>query len=147
MKKSDTGAPIDRQLTKRTIAALKPPVGQAQLDIYDSVCHGLVLRVGKKRKTWLYRYRVSDQKHAQVFTLGAYSDELDVKAARKLAALKRGEGGDPADERRRLSVAETVKELADLYLARHAAERKKASSVIEDIKMLNHDVLPALGHR
>lgn len=133
------------QLTKRSISAFRPSEGQAQRDVYDSVCRGLVLRIGKKRKTWLYRYRVPGQKHAQVFTLGAYSEELDVKAARKLAALKRGEGGDPAEEHRRLSTAETVKELGELYLERHARERKKASSAREDKKMLNRDVYPAFG--
>lgn len=120
--------------------------GKAQLDVYDSVEHGLVLRIGKKRKTWLFRYRIAGRKGAQVFTLGSYED-LDVKAARQAAALKRGEGGDPADERRRLRVAETVKDLADLYLARHAAEHKKESSAHEDAKMLSCDVLPAWGER
>ena len=133
-------------LTKRNIDKMKPEPGKAQLDVYDSTEPGLVLRIGKKRKTWLFRYRVAGRKSAQVFTLGSYED-LDVKAARQAAARKRGEGGDPADERRRLRMAETVKDLADLYLARHAAEHKKASSAHEDAKMLSCDVLPAWGER
>src|ERR1700693_3484072 len=102
-------------LTKRNIDKMRLPAGKAQLDVYDSVCRGLVLRIGKKRKTWFFRYRVTGQKDAQVFKLGTY-DDLDVKAARQAAALKRGEGGDPAAERRRLREAETVKDLAILYL-------------------------------
>ena len=133
-------------LTKRNIDKMKPEPGKAQLDVYDSAEPGLVLRIGKKRKTWRFRYRIAGRKGAQVFTLGSYED-LDVKAARLAAARKRGEGGDPADERRRLRVAETVKDLADLYLARHAAEHKKESSAHEDAKMLSCDVLPAWGER
>lgn len=133
-------------LTKRNIDKMRPEPGRAQLDVYDSVERGLVLRIGKKRKTWVFRYRIPGRKGAQVFTLGSY-DTLDVKAARQEAARKRGEGGDPADERRRLRVAETVKDLANLYLARHAAEHKKASSAHEDAKMLSCDVLPAWGER
>jgi len=129
-------------LTKRNIDKMKPEPGKAQLDVYDSVCRGLVLRIGKKRKTWLFRYRVAGRKSAQVFTLGAYGD-LDVKAARQAAALKRGEGGDPAEERRRLRVAETVKDLSELYLKHHAAEHKKARSAHEDAKMFACDILPA----
>jgi len=135
-------------LTKRTIGTMRPPTDRAQMDVYDSVCRGLVLRIGKKRRTWLYRYRVDGR--TQVFALGAYGDregELDVRAARKAAALRRGEGGDPADERRRLRMAETVKDLADLYLAHHASQHKKASSAHEDLKMLRRDVLPAWGSR
>ncbi|HXM36618.1 MAG TPA: tyrosine-type recombinase/integrase [Pyrinomonadaceae bacterium] len=133
-------------LTKRNIEKMKPEPGKAQLDVYDSAEPGLVLRIGKKRKTWLFRYRVAGRKSAQVFTLGAYGD-LDVKGARQAAALKRGEGGDPANERWRLRVAETVKDLASLYLVHHAAEHKKPKSAHEDAKMFNCDILPAWGPR
>ena len=134
-------------MTKRNIDKMRLRPGEAQRDVYDLVCRGLVLRIGKKRKTWIFRYRIAGQKNAQVFKLGVYSDELDTKDARQAAALIRGEGGDPADERRRLRVAETVKDLADLYKERHAAEHKKASSAHEDSKMLSCDVLPAWGPR
>ena len=128
-------------LTKRNIDRMKPEPDKASLTFMIQLNRGR-LRIGKKRKTWMFRYRIAGRKSAQVFTLGSY-DSLDVKAARQAAALKRGEGGDPADERRRLRVAETVKDLADLYLTRHATEHKKASSAHEDSKMLNCDVLPA----
>lgn len=134
-------------LTKRNIDKMRLRPGEAQRDVYDSVCHGLVLRIGKKRKTWFFRYRVAGRRNAQPFKLGVYSDELDTKRARQASELIRGEGGDPADERRRLRVAETVKDLAELYLARHAAEHKKASSAHEDEKMFSCDVLPAWGSR
>ncbi len=133
-------------LTKRNIDKMKPEPGKAQLDVYDPTEPGLVLRIGKKRKTWLFRYRVAARKSTQVFTLGAYGD-LDVKAARQAAALKRGEGSDPAEERRRFRVAETVNDLADLYLLHHAAEHKKAKSAHEDAKMFKRDILPAWRSR
>ena len=41
-------------LTKRNIEKMKPEPGKAQLDVYDSAEPGLVLRIGKKRKTWLF---------------------------------------------------------------------------------------------
>ena len=59
-------------LTKRNIDKMRLKPGEAQRDVYDSVCHGLVLRIGKKRKTWFFRYRVAGQKNAQPFKLGTY---------------------------------------------------------------------------
>jgi hypothetical protein len=56
-------------------------------------------------------------------------------------------GATPANERWRLRVAETVKDLASLYLVHHAAEHKKPKSAHEDAKMFNCDILPAWGPR
>lgn len=139
-------------LTKRVIDALRLPAGKAQLDVYDSSYRGLVLRVGKKRKTWIYRYRVPGRKHAQVLKLGLYP-QMDLKAARNAAALgkagtiKGGRRGHPAEERRRLRAAESIDDLAELYLKHHAGVRKKEKSRLEDEKMLRRDVLPAWDGR
>jgi integrase len=46
-------------------------------------------------------------------------------------------------EKRRARAAQTIDQLAALYLKDWAAMHKKASSALEDAKMLNHNVIPA----
>ena len=72
------------------------------------------------------------------------SDARDTTAAKKVEVSR---GQDPAGRRQEQRLAETIGELADLYLLRHAAEHKEASSAREDRKMLDCDVLPAWRRR
>lgn len=113
---------------------------------------GLRVRIGKKRATWVYRYRCSGGAQ-RVLSLGLYP-AMGVSAARAAYATARdavAKGGDPAADkmasREAERTAETVDDLAADYLTRHAEVHKRASSAAEDRRILNKDVLPKWGTR
>jgi integrase len=135
-------------LTARDVERMQAPE-HGRIDIYDPGCKGLVLRVGQKRKTWIVRHRPQGQKGAkpQVIKIGSVGNSaIEMKAIRVLARQKIAEidaGADLVAEKRRARAAQTIDELAELYLERWAAMQKKASSMLEDRKMLHHDVISA----
>ena len=132
---------------------------------------GLCVRVSSDGiKSFSYRYRFAGK--AQRMTLGVYRDRgvvdrgpaashdmrgvayLTLADARvKLAEAKklRDSGVNPAPAATKQHEAErkadTVAELIDEYLKRHANAAKAASSAAEDARMLNKDVRPAWGDR
>lgn len=136
-------------LTARDVERMRPSEGHKRSDVYDATCKGLVLRVGQRRKTWVIRHRPSGQPGAplQAVKIGTVGNSpVDMKAIRVLARQKIAEidaGADLVAEKRRARAAQTIDQLAELYLERWAALQKKASSKLEDTKMLNHDVIPA----
>ena len=107
---------------------------------------GLGVRVGSRSKSFIFLYRYRGT--ARRMTLGRYPEMSLTNARFALAeARKRLDSGeDPGakaiEHRRAERDAETVAELADLYMRLHARPKKK--SWREDQRMLNRDVLPAM---
>ena len=99
------------------------------------------------RKTFVFMYRNGSRRPKM--KLGTYPAislaEARQKAFELLGAVQRGE--DPASDRKQKHNAGTFKELAELYLERHARPHKKPSSVREDTRILNTYLLPAWGRR
>lgn len=115
----------------------------AEKDLRDDKVRGLVLRVFPQTKTFYVRYTTVAGRRRQ-FKLGAYPT-LKVAEARRLAnnvLVRVMNGEDPADDRRADRAASTVQQLADLYLEKHAAQKKTSR---EDARMLKAYVLPKLG--
>ena len=116
----------------------------ARAERYELVeTSGLALRVSPDgAKRWGWRYRAPDGKQKRL-TLGAYP-AMSLGGARALLAAakeKLAKGRDPADDR---PARETVADLVETYLERHA---RKLRSAREEERRLRKDVLPALGHR
>ena len=102
---------------------------------------GLAVRVSpNSAKTWVWRYRFAGKQRR--LTLGSYPAMSLGEARAKLgyAQEKLEKGYDPADER---SSRETVADLVEVYLERHARTLRTAK---EEGRRLRTDVLPALGH-
>jgi integrase len=85
---------------------------------------------GKKRRVRLGEYPVMGLKDAKTEAQRLHSDV--------------GQGKDPAAARQEARGALTFAKLAADYLERHAKVKKR--SWAEDERMLNYDLLPALGH-
>ena len=131
--------------TDRMIHALKPSPKRYERSEHS----GLRIRVTPKGvKSWVYVYR----HHGRLrrLTLGTYPVQTLAQARLALSETKvlRGQGKDPAalkvNASRDLRTAETVKDLANLYIERHAKLRKRTWK--EDVRVLEKDILPTLAH-
>ena len=129
-------------LTDRTVRALG--VGLTQIDYWDTHMRGFGVRISAQgRKSWVMRYRTSGRQRR--LTLGTFPS-LGLAAARVAARRALGEvarGDDPAATKQAEHRAGTFRELADLYLEKHAKRRKRSWRA--DERMLNVELLPVLG--
>ncbi len=109
-------------ITKRTIdAARYSGDGQSRQVLWDDDPRGMGLRVYPSgKKSFVLSYRAEGKK--RLLVLGEFG-ALTLDQARKLAKEKMVEvikGGDPVQERRQVRLGSTFRELAELYLERHA---------------------------
>lgn len=133
--------------TAQTIKNLKSD--GKQIDYFDTkpVIEGQPGRLGLRisqsgRKSWVLLYRINGKKRRYTFkksypTLSL--KDVRTKAATKLLAIL--EGQDPAAEKKRQKQSLTFKELADVYLNRHAKIKKASKSYYEDHRIVNHSDL------
>ncbi len=132
--------------TDREIQAAKAASGKPT-DFAVKGAPGLRLRVMPSGfKSWALLYtRAGDGKKRRL-RLGEYPAltlaKAKAEAQRQRAAA--GEGKDPASAKQDARGAMTFGKLAAAYLERHAKVKKRSWQ--EDERMLEHDLLPALGH-
>ncbi len=130
------------KLTDLTVRAI-----QTEGTFVDTVMPGLQLRVrASGAKSWGVRYRKAGIRRR--LTIGAYPN-LGLAAARKAARRMLTEvttGGDPAAEKRKERRAETVGELAQLFLCYHASQRAEKTRH-EYERIIRHDLLPLWKNR
>lgn len=141
-------------LTKTAIDRLEyDPAGpKMQIEYDGSEIPGFGIRVhppqkktGKSKKTFVLTYRTRGKPAPKRITLGTFGP-MTLDEARKLARqtwLEAKTGEDPLEARRKQRHGDTVKELADLYLERHAKPHKKTWQ--EDQRRIEKHVKPALG--
>jgi integrase len=131
-------------LTERTVERV--PVPETGYSItWDTRVPGLGLRVTSGGvRAWILQYRVRGSRRARKATLGR-TNVLKAAQARAMGLdwLGRARQGEDPGAR---STSPTVKELVELYRARHAPTKKPRSRA-EDERMLSKDILPALGRR
>jgi len=137
-------ADMSSTLMARTAATLKARA--RQYDVPDSDVPGLALRVNLDgSKTWTVRYRHGRRQRRM--KIGHYPG-MGLAAARKRARTelrKVDDGVDPAALKRERRNAETVGDLAKLYIAEYAKPRKRSWK--DDDRMLEAEVLPQWAHR
>jgi integrase len=134
------------KLTARSIEKLTPADGQAQTDYFDEDSRGLAVRVGTTgTKVFYLFYRFGRQ--FKRYKVGVYPD-LSLSRARdeaeKLRYQINHQGKDPAEQRQTDRTAETVKDVANAFMAKYStAERKKSWK--EDKRILERYVIPEIG--
>ncbi len=133
------------KFTTRGIEAIKPPKN-GQVDYWDASLPGFMLRVSPSgRKTWCVSYRHDGRRRR--YTLGTYPS-LSLADAREKAsdALRDvAHGKDPAAEKAVRRKAETLGEVAEEYIEKHA--KKKKRSWRKDERAFERDILPNWRHR
>ncbi len=115
----------------------------------DGGLRGFGLRVHPSdRKTFILKYRTRHGRRRQM-VIGDYGPFTLVQArdfaAERLVQIRVGE--DPLADLQRAARAQTIAQLAERYLERHAVPKKKPRSVEEDRRMLRLHIVPRLGRR
>lgn len=132
-------------LTARFVAGVKPT--RRRLEYGDEDVPGLALRVTPSgAKTWTLRYR-NARARLRRLTLGSAA-VLTLAQARERARdelYAAGKGADPATEKQMGRKAETIADLAELYLEKWAKPRKRSWKADENL--LRKKVLPTWTHR
>jgi integrase len=138
-----------RSLNARFVATVRPTPGK-RVEYNDAEVRGLALRVTPAgEKSWTIRYRLLTGKTQQQkrLTLGT-TDALTLAQARERARDELyavSKGADPAAEKQDARKAETIGDLADLYIEKWAKPRKRSWKA--DDNLLRHKVLPTWRHR
>ena len=140
---------MTKKLTDVRVQSLKPK--KARYEVWDPAAPGLGVRVtpkGVKSFVYLYRY---DSKPRRM-TLGRYPKLSLAQARVKYATAKAvlvEKGVDPGktlvEGRAASRSAPTVSQLVDEYIEKWAIPRKRSWK--EDQRLLNHDVIPAIGRK
>src|SRR5258707_502665 len=124
----------------------KPPA-TGQVDHWDETLPGFGMRVSSGgARTWVVMYRYNGIKRRM--KLGRFPPKslADARDEAREALRKAEKGLDPAAERKMLTArAETVQELADLYIEQYAKKRKR--SWYKDEQILKREVLPVIGRK
>ncbi len=133
------------KLTKKVVEETEP--AGADLFVWDTEMPGFGVKVTPKgKRIYVCQYRVMGR--TRRVTLGRHGKAVTIEKARGKAKEYLGQaalGEDPAAEKLDARHGPTVADLADRYLAEHAAEKKKASSLREDTRLINAIVKPKLG--
>ncbi len=133
-----------RTLTARTVSSIKPK--PTRVEYFDSNVPGLALRVtptGSKSWTVLYRHR----SRLRRLTLGnaAILSLADAREQARDLLHDASKGADPATTKQAGRKAETIADLAKLYIDKWARPRKRSWK--GDQNLLEHKVLPKWRHR
>ena len=142
------------KFTDRSLTALKPK--EKRYEVSEDNGRGLGIRVlPSGKKTFIYRFKFQGKSRGMMlgsFPNGPHKDEISLAEAHLRHANARSllkQNIDPAAKHQAEiaseKFAETVKDLADNYLTRHAQKKKK--SWREDQRILNKDVLPLWRNR
>lgn len=136
------------RLTDRGIAGLKPK--SERYEAWEDGRTGLGVRVSNRgRKSWVFMYRFNGKPRRM--TLGTYPAvglaDARVKHANAKAQLEKGidPGVEEVARKHAERTAETVADLAEEYLEKHARPLKRSAAA--DERALRKEVIPAWGTR
>ena len=133
------------KLTARTVDSIKPTPGK-RVEYVDADVPGLALRVtpaGAKSWRVFYRHRRRAASSDARVCGGAIPADARGRARDELYAA--GKGADPAADKRQARKAETIADLAGIYIEQYAKRRKRSWK--EDDRILRREILPAWKHR
>jgi integrase len=126
---SDTAMPVE--LSEKTIRQIVVAKGE-RVDLVDSRCRGLMLRVSSTKRSWSFVYRDRTAGKTERIHLGSYP-ETGLARARDLADAARRqtrEGGSPRRslqaEQQASRTAITFGELCDQFIEIYAKPRKRS---------------------
>lgn len=143
---------MTKKLTKVLIDTLRywgDEKGKQWCVAWDITMPGFGIRVHPgERKVFILRYRTPGGRRGRkrFLTLGPYGT-LTLDQARKLARQHLGEvvkGEDPVEQRRKARQGETIRDLCEAYLVRHASRKRSAR---DDRRRIEQQIIPTWGQR
>jgi integrase len=130
-------------LTDRFCQTAKPLTDGKQTDYFDSLTKGLCLTASASTRTFYLIYtKPGDGKRARM-KLGRYP-EMELATARERARETRAgldNGKDPIIEKRAVAASQTVADLVDNYITRHAATKRTADAIGRRLRKNVKDVV------
>jgi integrase len=125
---------------------------RAQIDIWDTIVHGLVFRVtpsGHRSFSFVYHIGPKGKRKKKRLSLGSYP-EIKLSTARELAAQHKvalSNNQDPAHAKQeaQAKLLETVSSIAELYL--NDPEVRRWKKYDQEAKLVRTYILPPLGNR
>lgn len=137
---------MTKKLTKPIIDTLTcKNTNGARFTLWDKALPGLGIRVApSSRKVFVLSYRASGRK--RLLTIGRYGP-LTLDQARTLARQRLGEvakGQDPVDERKLKRAGETISDLCEAYITRHASLKR---SMRDDLRRIERQIKASWGNR
>ncbi len=133
------------ELTDKFVKAAKCVSGR-KTDYFDTLVKGLVLRASAGgQKTWYAVYGPPSKR--RWLKLGTYPEislggDMGARQRAKDVRAKVGDGGDPVVEKKAHAAAQTVSDLVDNYVARHASTKRTGPAIA---RRLNFNVVPVIG--
>ncbi len=128
-QKSERKAPKSYVLTQKILEAKRPKTGR--VDKFDEVEKGLCARIGTRKTSWVYFFRLDGRQHKMTF--GSYPS-IGIAEAREKArgfAREAEQGLDPRDavKREREAAAEarsnTYEAVVEEFIEKHAKRRQR----------------------
>jgi integrase len=134
------------ELTDKFCQSAKPLEGK-QTDYFDTVVRGLCLRVSPAgARTWNLLYtRPADGKRARM-KIGRYPEiklggDEGARQRAKNARAAVGDGGDPIAEKKALIASQSVADLVENYVARHASTKRSGDEIARRLRKNVKDVI------
>jgi hypothetical protein len=133
-----------KKLTARFVASVKPK--GTRVEYRDAQVDGLALRVTESgSKSWTLRYRHGRrQRRMTIGTTEAFS-LAKARAEARDVLYAAGKGKDPATVKQAGRAADTIGDLATLYIEKWAKPRKRSWKA--DDNLLRKKILPKWRHR
>jgi integrase len=136
------------RITKAVVDSIKPPEKGYSLS-WDSEIPSFGLRTmasGIQTYVLQYRNKYGRSRRYSIGRHGTWTADKARREARRLLGLV-DKGEDPIEDRKTDKSQPTVNELSERYLAEHATPRKKPTSLYEDQRLLQKNILPTLGKK
>jgi integrase len=141
------------KLTKRTVDSSPPKV--SEYFVWDDAIPSFGLRVlpassrypnGTKTFILQYRNKYGDTRRLKLGRMGQITpDKARELAKEHLAAI--ASGHDPQEEKRQQKEAINVNQLSEMYMDKHARQRKRPRSIKSDETLLRLHILPVIGSK
>jgi len=136
------------RITKRRVDALRCKAGKDRVFLWDDALAGFgVGAFPSGTKVYVAQFR-KDGRSRRV-AIGEHGrltpDEARSEAKKLLGAVEKG--ADPIEERRLARGVRTFREIADEFMRRHVASKRKGRTRYEYERLLQVHIYPALGSR
>jgi integrase len=134
-------------ITERAVKALKPPSTGNQIH-YDRQVRGFGARItANGTVSFILNYVAGGRERR--YTIGTFPENsatwARAEALRLRSRIYGAEKFDPVEDRDQTNAEEKVSDLSRRYLDDYARPHKRASSIRNDVQMIQNHILPALG--
>jgi integrase len=136
------------RITKRSVDALQCPAGKDREILWDDAIAGFgVAAFPTGKKVYVAQYRQAGRsRRATIGEHGRLTPDEARSAAKKLLGVVEA-GADPIAERHKERAVRTFGAVAEEFLARHVAAKRKGRTADEYHRILQSRIMPAIGSK